>query len=185
MDSSRKINADIEEMSISQAYICPPENCIEHIKTIENSFTVLHLNIRSIGCNFNELQVLLRRIDVIFDVLVLSECWLSKCPYLPSLSGYSSFRTKYSNQNDGVVAYVKNNISCTVCKPSFNDANCLVLKFGNDFALVALYRSPSYRNISKFLESFDDTLKSLSKFRTITVIGDINPNLETPIQIRI
>lgn len=137
----------------------------------------MHLNIRSIGCNFNELQVLLKRINIIFDVLVLSECWLSKCPYLPTLPGYSSFKTKHTNQNDGVVAYVKANLPCTVYIPTFSDANCLVLKFANDSALVALYRSPSQRNISIFLNSLDQIIKSLSNFKTISVIGDININI--------
>lgn len=177
MDSALQINKDIEDIAVSQAYFCTPENCVEHIKTITDSLAVLHLNIRSIGCNFNELQLLLKRINILFDVLVLSECWLSKCPYLPTLPGYFSFQTKYTNQNDGLVAYVKNDLPCTVNNPTFNDANCLILKFNNELAIVALYRSPSQRNVSNFLDSLDDTLKSLSNFKTVTVIGDININI--------
>lgn len=177
MDSTIEINNDIEGISISQSYVCAPERCLDYLTNINDSLTILHLNIRSIGSNFNELQLLLKRINIGFDVLVLSECWLSKCHHLPTLPGYTSYKTSFTNQNDGVVAFVRASLPCTIAKPFFNDANCLVLKFNSELAILAVYRSPSTRNVSKFLESLDTTLKSLSNFKTIALIGDININI--------
>lgn len=177
MNSTLQITNDIESINISQSYRCSPERCSEFLSSINDSVTVIHLNIRSIGCNFDEFQVLLKRINTVFDVVILSECWLSKCHYFPMLPGYNSFKSNYTNQNDGVVAFVRAGLACTVVKPTLDNANCLVLKFSNELALVAVYRSPSVRDVSNFITSLDHTLISLGHFKTVSLIGDININI--------
>lgn len=177
MNCALQITNDIESISVSQSYRCSPERCSEFIPSVNDSVTVIHLNIRSIGCNFDEFQVLLKRINLIFDVIILSECWLSKCRYFPLLPGYISFKSNFSNQNDGVVVFVRAGLSCTVTKLTLHNANCLLLKFSNELAIVAVYRSPSVRDMSNFLTALDSTLLSLRHFKTISLIGDININI--------
>ncbi|CAH2217101.1 jg3101, partial [Pararge aegeria aegeria] len=140
---------------------------------------LLHVNIRSISCNFDSLTILLKRIGSPVDVLVLTECWLSKSPLLPSLPGFVTYKTSFKNQNDGVVVYVRDGLDITVEEPLFSDANCLVLKYRNELVIIAIYRSPSYKNIFNFLSSLDNVLTNLKRFSTIALVGDLNINISS------
>lgn len=137
----------------------------------------MHTNIRSVACNFDSLVVLLERISIQCDILILTECWLSKSPLAPDIAGYTSYSSDFSNQNDGVLIYIKSEIRHKVTKPSVLDANCLVLQYGDEYAIVAVYRSPSYRNINRFCDSLDLCLASLKSVKSVAMIGDININI--------
>ncbi|CAG4977986.1 unnamed protein product [Colias eurytheme] len=114
------------------------------------------------------------------DIIVLSECWLSKVVNLPVMDGYSAHSSLYTNQNDGLVIYVKTILKYTILEPNFSDSNCLILKFSNDLALVTLYRSPSIRKIDPFIESLNKTLDDLKSFSSVVILGDINININSP-----
>lgn len=135
------------------------------------------MNIRSIGSNFTDLLTLLQRISVSLDVILLTECWLSKAPFLPSLQGFVSTKSTFKNQNDGVVAYIRDGLGFDCQLPTINDANCLLLKFSNKIAVLAIYRSPSVRNVDSFVVSLDSVLKTLDSNKDIAIIGDLNINI--------
>lgn len=172
MDNVNAISEDIENVSISNSLSCSPESCAKHLNKFP--LKIIHLNIRSINCNFDKLQVLLHRTKVQFDIIILSECWLSRCSDLPPLSGYDSYKTSCTNQNDGVVAYVRTELTHTVDFPVFNGANCLVIKLGQKVAIVALYRSPSTKKIDPFIDSLDYILANLKRFKITAIMGDMN-----------
>lgn len=102
MDSSttEQIIEDLELLSVSKCLSCSPESCGKFIRTNNKTLTVLQVNIRSINRNFGEFLALLARIQVSCDVLVLTECWLSKLSNLPELENYVSYKSSFSNQND-------------------------------------------------------------------------------------
>ncbi|KOB51952.1 putative tick transposon, partial [Operophtera brumata] len=177
MDEIVSLTRDIENLNLADSFICAPEDTGQYLRYGNNSLKLLHLNIRSINCNFDGLLLLLHRIQSHLDIIILSECWLSKCPSLPSLPGFSSYASDYKSQNEGVVAYVRVELSCDVVFPTFDDANCLLLKIDDKIAVVALYRSPSIKNIDRFLNSLDYTLKQLNSFSTVVIIGDMNINI--------
>lgn len=110
------------------------------------------------------------------DVLILTECWLSCAPSIPSISGYSSFATSLNPiQNDGVVVYIKNELTFCIEECNVENCNCLLVKVGKyDTAILAVYRSPSFINIDPFLKSLDETLKKLSGYKNVALIGDLN-----------
>lgn len=58
-----------------------------------------------------------------------------------------------------------------------SDSNCLIAKCGSEFTLVAIYRSPSKHDAGSFISSLDDLLRTLTKYKTIALIGDININI--------
>lgn len=174
-DVNRLFNA-IEEISVSDSIQCSPEEAGEHISTITN-FNILHVNIRSINCNLDGFTILLQRINCRLDALILSECWLSKLSSIPTIPGFDSFESDYSNQNDGIVVFVRRGIKYNVMKFDFKEANCLVVNFSNEFALIAIYRSPSYRNLEPFFDSLDKVLNSLKSFKSLVLIGDFNINI--------
>lgn len=111
MDDLNQVGNDIEQISVSDTLVCSPEDTSKYIRSDHPGLKILHVNIRSINKNFNDLLVLLHRIKLYIDVVILTECWLSKAPHIPSLPGFDSFRTDYNNQNDGVVAYIRNSLS--------------------------------------------------------------------------
>lgn len=174
----------MEQIRVSEAITCSPETCMQHYLTYSSpgstgeTLNILHVNIRSLNKNFDELNIYLQRLQVQCDIIILSECWLSKISNaLPILTGYNVHRSTFNNQNDGVVIYIQNDIQCEITEPNFQDANCLVIKYQKKFAILAMYRSPSYKNTSPFLSSLDELLSSLSEFPSIALLGDININI--------
>lgn len=178
------ISHEIDSLQVSKAYICSPEKCVDILKDSAISVNILHLNIRSVNCNFDRLLVLLTAIKVSCDVIILSESWLSKAPDIPQIAGYNSFFTRRNYiQNDGVVIYIKCSLESSFTEPPFTDGNCLVCKIGLDLAIVAIYRSPSYKNVDNFITSLDSVLWTLRSFNSVCIMGDINidisPNIAT------
>lgn len=79
---------------------------------------MLVLNIRSIQRNFDVLLVALGKIDTLFDIILLTECWIHESSLIPQLTGYNYFKTnKIINQNSGVVAYVRDVWNPVVSEP--------------------------------------------------------------------
>lgn len=133
------------------------------------------MNIRSINSNFDKLATLLSYLKLTWDVIILTECWLSKALNVPTLDGYLSYVSKeILNQNDGVVIYIRNDIDHKIEYPDFKDGNTIICKLGNSSAIVAIYRSPSHKKIVNFLNSLQMTLTDLAPIPSVSVIGDIN-----------
>lgn len=168
---------DIDTAQVSDSMICSPENLIHHININHNALTVMHTNIRSVSCNFDALTVLLERLRIQCDILILTECWLSTTTIVPSIHGYTSYSSEYHNQNDGVIIYVKADIKHSITNVSLSGASCLVLRHNVEYAVVAVYRSPSNSNIDNFCDSLDSCLLDLRLVDSVAVIGDININI--------
>ena len=171
----------IDSVCEYESRICDPDKCSLLIGNNRHNFKIFIQNIRSINCNFDGLLALLSLVNVNPDVILLTECWLSNYPSLPHIEGYNIHATKSTNrlQNDGVILYVKREIDkVKTFEPDIEDANCLVAKTG-DTAIVSIYRSPSYHNITNFLHSLSNILKSLSSFKNIFIIGDLNIDIKS------
>lgn len=143
-----------------------------------HNFKVLLYNIRSHTCNFANFLVLLKRLNIVYDVIVLTECWLGKDPHVNSIDGYSHYHSsEYINQNGGVIVYIKNDLQAKITEPSILEADCLNIELSNNFTIIALYRSPSFKNTDKFIESLDNHLSSFQQKSNILLMGDININI--------
>jgi hypothetical protein len=104
MTTLENIASDIDNINVAQVYCCTPEKCKDFISTDGSSFTIVHINIRSIGKNFDNFIATLGTTHLNYDVIVLTECWLKFNHILPSLNGYSVHFSKINLlQNDGVV----------------------------------------------------------------------------------
>lgn len=175
---TNNILVDLDNIEIARAYLCIPEECNNYVNAAKSSSTILHINIRSIKKNFDELLTLLSITKVNCDVIILTECWLSKIIDLPILHGYNIHYTKQTcNQNDGIVLYIKSHIHYIVDEPLFNNGNCLTCTINSELAIIAIYRSPSYntnQQFEPFILSLDNVLTSFSKFKDACLIGDIN-----------
>lgn len=174
------LSGDIDDFYISEALECELDECSKLLPS-QACLTVLTQNIRSLNRNFAGFQVLLARLGIDCDILILTECWLSSVSFLPTINGYYSFRTTLNPiQNDGVVVYIKDQLTFSIEEVKLQNCNSLLIKIGNnDTAILAVYRSPSYNNLDPFLTSLDDSLRNLSGFRNIALIGDLNIDINS------
>lgn len=177
MDELTKIANELEQVSVSNCFTTSPENSANFLNKSLHDFKILHTNIRSLNRNFDNLVVFLHRLAYKPDVIILTECWLSKCHFVPPLEGYNCHASNFLTQNDGVVVYVKDTYSPIIELPTLSDANCLLLKFSDNLALVAVYRSPACRDLSRFFCSLDGLLGTLVQFKSAAIIGDLNINI--------
>lgn len=140
---------------------------------------ILTLNIRSISKNFSEFEVFLSRLNLPCDMYILTETWNSKILNFPKLNNYETHFTRNNrNQNDGVVAYIKQGIGCSVKELSLIDATGLLIEMNEGTVVICVYRSPSHRNLDNFLNSLDKLLRTFSKYTNILFIGDINIDIK-------
>lgn len=181
IDTVSSLSAELEEITVSQAFVCRPDQCLNYLMSDIKTLKVFHINICSINRNFDQCRALIELIDISMDIIVCSECWLSKAPYLPLLDGYNSFQTLNNiNQNGGVVIYVKDTLDCKIYEPDcIQEANCLVCEVASEYAIVAVYRSPSFPQIENFLSGLDTLFTTLSSFKFLTLIGDLNIDIKT------
>lgn len=170
---------ELDSLRVSESYQCDPDQCVTLLqKSLLKSTKILHMNIRSLNKNFDEFRTLLVSIKTNIDVIVLSECWIRKNPFIPTLSGYSShFTNNNLTQNDGIVLYIKDGLHFSINEPQFKDANCLTCILGKDTVIVGIYRSPAYTNMDNFTNSLNNLLISFKHFKNIVLTGDININI--------
>lgn len=121
------------------------------------------------------LETLLTRLKLDCDIIILTECWLSRTSVIPNLPGYRFEITKNNpKQNDGVVIYFREHLRLKVIEPNVEECNCLVATYDNRTAIIAMYRSPSFYNLDPFLKSLDEVLTKYSSFENVIVMGDTN-----------
>lgn len=133
--------------------------------------------------NIDGLLTLLQRINIEFEIIILTECWLSHVASPPILDSYNSYTTtadKLYNQNDGLLIYVKSNIKHSIEEPHFLEANCMIIKLGLDTVVIGIYRPHCFKHdATKFLKSLDELLFNFKSYQNIIIIGDINIDIAT------
>lgn len=169
---------DLDGLSPSRSIVCRPEDCRLNLPPLGNCLSIITQNIRSISCNFENFQTLMSRIDVEVDLIILTECWLSCCSNIPVIDGYKYSCTENNfNQNDGLVIYFKENLKCTSTEIKLLEANCILTIINNNIALISIYRPAAFKNTDNFTSSLNELLQSLSSYKDIIIVGDININI--------
>jgi hypothetical protein len=173
----QEISHNLDSFSLATSCICDADEVKDKL-VHKNHWIVLSQNIRSLHCNFAQIEILIAGLKMDIDMIVLTECWLKNSPAPPSLQQYNCYYTlNCRTQNEGVAIYIKKPILADIIEPPFIDANCLVAKLPNSSCIIAIYRPPSHQNIDNFLKSLSDTIDSLKSFKYIYITGDININI--------
>ena len=152
-----------------------------------NDLSLLHTNIRSLSCHFDELISLLTNLKVNFDVIGLSELWNSVDNPLKAnvdIPNYSFFSAKSSSQNGGVCLYVKTSLAPIHRSDLDSDSDDFETlwvevdnKSGKNFLFCCAYRHPS-SDIDKFTDHIQEVLSNPSiSNKNIFLLGDFNINL--------
>lgn len=167
---------DLDSSDLPCHIVEQPESC-KSLFTDQFNFKVLTMNIRSIHHNFVDWLLTFARLGIEFDVLILTECWLNENSIVPQMEGFSAFRThKYINKAGGV-PYVSNTWEPEVTEPLLEGANCLHISLKNHVNLFAIYRSPSFTDITAFLNSLGTNINSIKPSPCTIIAGDININI--------
>lgn len=97
------------------------KNLIKNFEDINDNkinFKLLHMNIRSINKNMDELLIFIDELNnnnCDLDCIILSECWQIHDLIRFNIDGYETFYNNSSyNQNDGVIIFVKTKYRPTV-----------------------------------------------------------------------
>lgn len=177
MSNKLSIIEDIDDSDIADSIECDPQDISKHVPNLENSFSVVSQNIRSIYANFTNLQVTLSQLDFDPDIIILTECWLNPTKPIPTLPNYVSKCTLNNlNQNDGVVIFAKNYLNASFEVIALEHASCIQVDLVNT-TILGIYRSPSNSNALNFINSLNKHLETLNLNRSVIISGDININL--------
>jgi len=151
----------------------------------DNTFNLIHMNIRSIKKHITELQCFISEISNKIHIIALSESWLSQHLDLKYifLNNYQLINTvNNQKQNDGVINFIRNDCSFSYKEIRFTEANCLITNITSDnstYCVISVYRSPN-GNANIFLEQLQVILYNITtENKNINIIfcGDINIDL--------
>ena len=150
-----------------------------------SDFSVIHINARSIGANFDQFCALFDILKCKFDVICVSETWLdeSTCN-LYNFRGYNAYHSYRSTcRGGGSSIYVRNIFHCNLIDTSFNMefANLVILNIICNLKLITIstfYRSQKADPLI-FIEKFSEALSDINSIHNneIVVCGDFNFDL--------
>lgn len=173
--------------------IFPNVNCrkttineFSKLKLQPNSFSIIHVNIRSARENFSSLESLLSLNKQCFDVIALTETWLSEnTDHTYNLLGYKKFSLYRNGRGGGITVYVKGSHAVELVNGlSFMSeiTEVLTLNIHNaniNFNFSCVYRPPS-TSIHDFNSALSDHIFPLLNQSKSILCGDININLFNP-----
>ncbi|XP_065681549.1 uncharacterized protein LOC136095198 [Hydra vulgaris] len=178
-----KNNNFFDEILVETAYYN-----VDDVKDVFNSassnFSLLHLNIRSINKNFENLKLMLNNIKNKFSIICLTETWCHRDTINSNfqLSGYKSIHQPRENGiGGGVSIFVQNSLTFKhVDNLKVNDADCesftieIINKAIKNTFITALYRPPN-GDYNQFENHINYLLPKLIK-KHVYLLGDFNLN---------
>lgn len=174
----------MDELEITRSVICKIEEVESCINFKNNDLKILQQNIRSVYCNLSNFLVTISLFKFTVDLIILTECHINPNKPVPSIHKYSMFAsTQHLNQSDGVVIYYREDMNVKSIKEIvIENASCIQLEIPNTI-VIGLYRSPSNKDASRFVNSLNKHLESIKGYKNIIVTGDMNINLSSKIKI--
>ena len=115
-----------------------------------NTFTILHINMRSLVHKMLLFEILLAQLDVKFSCIVISETWISNSKYYEKyfLDGHYLFCSSRPNGGGGGnCAYVSDEYEASVAGVWLTGAEAMVVRINSSvqpvYSVSAVYRTPS------------------------------------------
>ena len=146
-----------------------------------NTFTILHINMRSLVHKMHLFEVLLAQLDVKFSCIIISETWFSSNEYYEKyfLDGYNLFcSSRPSGGGGGIYAYVSDEYEDSVTDIRLTGSEAMVVCINRSgrpvYSVFAVYHTPSGVP-SAFLADLDAFLPALPS--NSIVVGDLNFDL--------
>ena len=146
---------------------------------------ILHINIRSLNKNMDDLLDLLNEIRTRPSIICLTETRLKHDSLVNiEIQGYKFFHADSVSNAGGVGMYVSEDFQFS-CENSFGFSNngCenmwinINTKLAQNFLVGVVYRHPN-ANIKDFIDHFNDTLQKINeKNINCVILGDFNINI--------
>ena len=142
-----------------------PENCSykfnidsqyythkEFINNIQNKnkcFSIIHINIRSISKNFDNLIILLDSLNYEFDIIAISESWINdNNTFIYNIHNYNAYVSNRKHKHAcGVLFYIRKQFSVKIIDIFTNNYfQSIILEIDdehNKMCICLIYRAPS------------------------------------------
>ena len=154
--------------------------------TTNSSFKLLHANVRSLVKNHDKLELLIKSLDSLPQVIGITETRLKNdFQFKPNITGYNLECVNSKTNAGGVAIYIKNNISYKIinnlrlnlveCEDIWIETSLNQNK--QKLIIGVVYRHPSY-NLKPFIESFENSIEKINRMKANYIVcGDFNINL--------
>ena len=157
-----------------------------HTKSLnENTFSLLHINARSLNKNVDSLELLLTNLNQFpFSIIGITETWLhSTSPPVFNLSNYSMLRAdRQHGKGGGVALYIFDKLNIK-SRPDLHieGAEDLFIEVLNDHSkniIVGVIYRPPNNDLDSFLEKLEEVLDSITREnKDVYLMGDYNIDL--------
>lgn len=158
-------------------------NCLSKLNQafVSNNVIILHVNVRSLNANHQNLEILINSLHTKPDVIVCTETWKLEYYKYYKLADYTIYYSHGNiNKADGVVIYVKSTISHTTTNENIGPCNILSimlrLKNSMSFKITGIYRCHDI-NVDNFNVKMKEYLILNKNVKHHCIVGDFNINL--------
>lgn len=139
---------------------------------------IIHINVRSIKKNWDQLNVYLETRFNSLDILVITETHLKTADESAyQLPGFHSVSVCRENgKGGGILIYIKKDWIAEQVEVSLDHAETIVMSVSKNefsFLVVALYRPPS-ADVNLFYNEFENLLKQYNNNDQVIITGDLN-----------
>ena len=149
-------------------------------------FAVIHFNFRSIKTSFSEINQFLHGIDRKFDVICLTESWLTSDDNMNEyiIEGYECVNVnRIDKRGGGVMIHVSKSIKYKLVQRMSEAIDglyeCVTIEIetvkGKNTVITCMYRAPG-SSIETYLEHLNLLIQKLNN-KTFFLVGDFNINL--------
>ena len=151
------------------------------------TFSLMHLNTKSLIGNFDKFEILLTNLRKSFSVIAITETWLNDLTSdLVNMPGYNFVsNNRKSKIGGGVGLYLKNNLQYKICSEC-TYSNPDVIEFlyveinvshGKNIIVGVIYRPPN-QNTAVFIDDLNDILINITRGNKLCyIMGDFNLDL--------
>lgn len=171
-------NYDENVTSIEKQYDCL--NKLNQV-FVSSNLLILHVNVRSLNANYQNLEILVNSLDIKPDVIVCTETWNLDYYRYYQLDDYTiHYNHGNVNKADGVVIYVKSILSHTTTTEDIGPCKILsiILRVKNSmsFKITGIYRCHDI-NVENFNAQMKEYLILNKNVKHHCIVGDFNINL--------
>lgn len=150
------------------------------------SFSLIHLNCRSMYSNFDKIHDYLNTFKNKFTVIALSETWLTDDKGFDfPFDGYELFFVnRVSKKGGGVALYICSDLKCKIIESMTtvieNLMECITveieMKKQRNIMVTCIYRTPG-SSIKTFSDNLEQLLVEMNENKMSIICGDFNINL--------
>lgn len=157
---------------------------INEISMSESTFSLMHINARSLIKNLDTIKTVIYNIKPKLDAIAISETWLkdNNADEEIKISGYSIYRSdRKGKKGGGVALYTSNNIKSQLVhqmsKENVYEEITICTTINKKQTIIACIYRPPNGEFNLFHENFEVFLKRFSS-KNIIITGDFNINLK-------